>query len=370
MIFSPLFSQARAGARIYVPPVIGYGIPEDNTFFQQQVSYEVILQHHETTKSKRGSQFTLKGLIEPYTGEVAATAAAVHVPDSSNPVPPKPYPRVRNNKERREFFSWEVDNNILFYDSGSNENIAPSSSVTTEADRFNADNLEYIFYLALVNNATDQAIGEQYIVYKIADESVSQLVSIMVQNMLSSIPSSELKVRSGSGDFRNKWLYLDAGVLWAPRLYSSVGQSISWLNFGAGINAEFHFMNFMSLGAGVQISQDWVVVSKDVEEYQDLILEIPLTLRFVLKPAEIYMIEPYTGVYGNFSIQNKTNPSSFSWIIGCQIGVDMGPGMLVLDPRFALDFYESSIPESSLSSGYRRYLMQIGIGYKFGFISK
>jgi len=186
----PLFSQHRigAGSKIYVAPISGYGSVDDNMFFQKQVSYEVVLQYHDAVMSKRTSQYTLKGLIEPYTGEVSSAAAAVHIPDNSHPVPPRPVPRVRNNSDRREFFSWEADGNMLFYDTSDDVNILPSNEPVPE--KFNIDNLEFIFYLALVNNKTDQSIAEQYIIYKITDDSVSRMVSVMVQNILASIPVS------------------------------------------------------------------------------------------------------------------------------------------------------------------------------------
>jgi len=360
----PLFSQLRSPSKIYVAPVSGYGSTEDNTFFYGQVSYEVVLQYHDAVVSKRGSQYTLKGLIEPYTGEVSAAAAAVHIPDKTHPVPSRPIPRVRNNGDRREFFSWEVDGNIMLYDSSEDVNLLPPSKEPMP-EKFNPDDLEFIFYLALVNNRTDQSIGEQYLIYKVTDNTVSRIVSVMVENLLSLIPQNLESI--ASNDFRDKWLFLDASVLWAPRLYTSKSQSISWLNFGAAVTAEFHFTNFLSLGAGVQLTQDWVVVDKDVEEYQDLLLEIPFTIRYVIKPGNDLMIEPYTGIYANISLLNETKPSAFSWLLGCQIGIDMGPGMLVIDPRFAMDFYESSL---NTSLGYRRYLLQFGLGYKFGFFKK
>ena len=360
----PLFSQVRNPSKIYVAPLSGYGSVEDNKFFYGQVSYEVVLQYHNAVLSKRGSQYTLKGLIEPYTGEVSAAAAAVHIPDKTHPVPPRAIPRVRNNGDRREFFSWEVDGNIMLYDSSEDVNLLPPSKEPMP-EKFNPDDLEFIFYLALVNNRTDQSIGEQYLIYKVTDNTVSRIVSVMVENLLSLIPQNLESI--ASNDFRDKWLFLDASVLWAPRLYTSKSQSISWLNFGAAVTAEFHFTNFLSLGAGVQLTQDWVVVDKDVEEYQDLLLEIPFTIRYVIKPGNDLMIEPYTGIYANISLLNETKPSAFSWLLGCQIGIDMGPGMLVIDPRFAMDFYESSL---NTSLGYRRYLLQFGLGYKFGFFKK
>ena len=366
-----VFSQARSGAKVYVPPVIGYGTAEDNAFFQGQVSYEVVLQYHEATKAKRGSQYTLKGVIEPYTGKILSGASAVSMPDKSNPVPPRPNPRVRNDKDRREFFSWESGGKIQFYDSSDGINMPLSEN--SGAVYNNNGELEFVFYLSLINNATDQAVGEQYIIYKVIDDTVSQMVSIMVHNMLSSIPENSPRpsavVTVTRDELRNKWLFVDACGLWAPRLYTGESQSISWLNFGAGVAAEFHFVNFMSLGVGVQIVQDWVVVEKGVEEYRDLQLEIPLTIRFVFKPGATYMIEPYTGVSINLSLLNESKPSPFTWLLGCQVGIDMGPGIFVVDPRFGMDFFESSL-NNSPHTGYRRFLLQIGIGYKFGFIPK
>lgn len=367
----PMFSQVRNPSKIYVPPVAGYGMPEDNEFFQQQVFYEVTLQYHDAVSSKRGSQYTLKGLIEPYTGEVSAAAAAVHIPDKSHPVPARATPRVRNDKERREFFTWEVNGDMRFYDSSDDVNLLPPSN-EPPPERFNADDLEFIFYLALVNNNTDQAMGEQYIIYKVLDDSVSKLVSVMVQNMLSFIPVDLEKGAVRGDDFRHKWLYLDAILSWAPSLYSGDDQSFSWLTFGGGIGAEFHFVKFMSLGLGLQIKQDWVVVTRGVDEHRDLIMEIPLTLRYVVKPADTYMIEPYTGVNINISLQKNTKPSLFSLLVGCQIGIDMGPGMLVIDPRVAIDFLDSTLKRGIdlKTIDYRRYKMQVGLGYKFGFFEK
>jgi hypothetical protein len=40
--------------------------------------------------------------------------------------------------------------------------------------------------------------------------------------------------------------------------------------------------------------------------------------------------------------------------------------MVVIDPRFAMDFSNSSIDGLE----YRRYMIQIGLGYKLGFFSK
>jgi len=361
-----LFAQSYRQAKVYVPVIAG-GLQEEKEFFHDQLSYEVVLHYHQTVKQKRGSEFTLKGTVEPYTGAVSPSAVVVELPpQTDNPVPPRANPRVRNTNDRREFFSWEVDRSLYFYDTTGDDNYIPSFAQSAESDgdsfsRLNPDGLEFVFYLEFIKNSTNEVVGEQYIIYKDIDASISQLVSIMVYNMLSMIPAEREK-----GDFRDKWLFVEAGGLWTPRLYIYEAQSMYWFNFGFGFKTEFHFLDYMAIGLGAQVSQDWVILGE--EQVKDVILDIPLTLKLVFKPAEVFMLEPYTGFSANVSLSKTTKPSPFSWLIGFQMGVGLGPGVVFIDPRFALDFYPSAISNSPQE--YRRYLMQVGIGYKIGFFQK
>ena len=220
----------------------------------------------------------------------------------------------------------------------------------------------YSFYLELLKSSTNEVIASQHVVYYLIDTSVVSLLSSMAYNMLSSLPTV-----FGTDDWRENHLFLDAGLLWAPRLYfAAENQSINWMNIGLGFSGEYHFNRLMAAGIGLQFSQDWIVISQvNSIEHRDLLLDIPLLFKFVFKPGDL-MLEPYTGLSLNLSLMQITQPSLLSWLVGMQLGVKAGPGSLVIDPRFAMDLYSSSVP----SLEYNRYTIQVGIGYKFGFLPK
>ena len=313
-----LFSQDFREARIFIPPVSGIGTLDERTYFYKQLTYEAVTQYHSIIRMKAGSDYILKGRIEPF--------ACLHDPFIACPLHPR----------------WEQDG-----DSG--------------------EILEYIFYLELINSKTDEIIGGQYIIYKEINTTIDGMLSVLVYNMLSGIPDISL-----GEDRRNRWLFLDASLLWAPRIYKAETESVYWLNFGVGASAEVQFLNFMSASVGLQFTQDWIYVSEAKnEEFRDLIIDIPISIRFVFKPGDYFLLSPYGGMSYNFSVIKSTEPSAYSWFVGFQFGVKAGPGFVTIDPRFTMDYYKSNLsPVTNDVLEYQRYMVQIGLGYKFGFIQK
>ena len=283
-----LSAQNVRDIKVYIPPVTGEGRSGDSNFFYQQLTYEVIFQHHTLVRSQRGSDYTLRGMITPQTGT-----------------------------------------------------------------------RDFVFYLEMIESSNDEVIAQQNITYSSIDTSISSLLSAMVYNMLSVIPNI-----NSPDDWRNNYLFIDGYFFWAPRLYISRAQSINWMNPGLGFSAEYHFLDFMAVGLGFQFSQDWILVNTG-NEYRDLLLEIPVSIRFIFNPAN-FMVVPYAGLTFNISIQQETIPSPLSAVIGCQFGIKAGPGQIVIDPRVSLDLLNSSVGTLL----YNRYTIQIGAGYKYGFIPK
>ena len=318
LISANICAQRSREALIYVPPIAGTGATEEKAYFYKQITQEVINQFHGIVRLKYSSDFTLKCRIEPF--------ACHHDPFIICPV-------------------------------------HPANEGFDSAD----ENPQNVFYLELINSSANELIGGQYIIYTEADESLDSFISVSVYNLLSWIPDIDL-----GEDIRDRWLFLGVNVMWAPRYYHSSNDSVYWQNFGLGAELEFHFLNFMSVSLGVQFSQDWIVVSRLFEEeYQDLILETPIALKFVLKPAEYFMLQPYGGFAYNFSIQGNTEPCPHTWFAGLQFGVKLGSGFLTIDPRFTMDYYVSRVHTISESvMEYQRYMMQIAVGYKFGFFPK
>jgi len=374
-----LSAQTFRDARIFVPPVSGIGADADNAFFYRQLTYEIVLQYYSLVRTRYSSDFILRGSIVPYTGEEQflidnpqEEPEEKYEPEDTSPVPSRPIPRIRNTFGRREFFSWDIDGEISFYDSTGDGNYPYEdetvffSESEEESDAPLSENQDFVFTLELVNSITGGVIARQYLIYRYVDAAVGELVSVIVYNMLSNIPEIENDL-----DWRENWLFVDVNAMWAPRVYTGQEQSVSWVNFGLGASLEYHFLDFMSVSAGIQLVQDWVVVTKtNGDQFRDLLLEVPLSIKFAFKPAQL-MLEPYGGVSFNFSMFGTTKPSFLSWFAGFQFGVKAGPGMIIIDPRFSMDFFNSTIPQRPAGPAeYQRYLIQIAVGYKFGFIPK
>jgi len=360
------FAQNFREARIFVQPVDGTGMAGDSAFFYKQLTYEVVLQYYSLARTRRTADFILRGTIAPYTGEeqfLVDNPSEESEFVNTGPVPPRPIPRIRNTFGRREFFSWETNGEIQFFDTSIGDESGTESEpfYVEESIKENYDDSadgENVFTLELINSVTGDVIAKQYLIYNFTDAAVGDLVSIIVYNMLTSVPDIE-----ADSDWRNNWLFADINAIWAPRIYTS-DESVIWVNFGIGLSLEYHFLDLWSVGIGAQLVQDAVVVSN---EYRDLLLEIPLAVKFVIKPVR-FMMEPYGGVSFNFSLMGTTKPSFLSWFAGFQFGVKAGPGLVVIDPRFSMDFFNSQIVQNPVE--YQRYLFQISVGYKIGFLPK
>jgi len=312
-----LHAQEYREARVFILPITGIGTAEANAYFYKQLTYETAAQFCAVVKLKSNSDYTLKGKIEPF--------ACNH--DSSVVCP---------------------------------------YHLMIEKEAISNQNPEYVFYLELIDSSTDEIAGWQYIVFSRIDRAVESMVSVMVYNMLTTIPDIELE-----DDRRHSWIFISAGAMWAPRIYTNEIDSVYWLNAGASVAIEIQFLKYLSIGAGAQFSQDWILISREEEiEYRDLIIEIPLAIKLVLKPAG-YLLEPYGGLSYNISLMNTTVPSQTSWFAGIQLGVRTGPGFLTVDTRFSMDFFNSNLsPSLETQLEYRRFMIQLAIGYKFGLISK
>jgi len=364
-----LYGQTAREPKIYIPPIDGFGKEADNDYIYKRLTYEVILQHQTVIKTKYDCDYIFKGTIE-ITDEMSEDASVEQVAvqtDINNPVPERPTPSINNEFGRREFFSTVNGDKLYFYDSTGMDNTTVKPAVK-ETTPFKTDDKEkdigYYFRLEMIDNRTEEVIGRQNFVFITADNSVNKLISTAVYNLISDMPD----VPSVSGDSRDRWVYVEADVLWTPRLYTDGLESFGLLGFGVKLGAEFHFLKFLSVGAGAQVT--WEQVDAPDNAITDFLLETPLSIKYVLKLAENYALEPYGGVSLNFSLGNNIQPSMFSWFTGVQFGIKDKKelGMLVFDIRFSMDFSNASIPDEDIE--YQRYCLQVAVGYKFGFIQR
>ena len=265
---------------------------------------------------------------------------------------------------RYDFFSMEWDNDIFFGIDGERASAQPYAIIDYDPLDEDGNFREYLFFVELLDPKTLRPIAQQEIIYTVIDPYVDHLLSIIIYNMLSALPDIVQDF-----DWRDRWLFVGGNLLWSARVYEGEHQSFNVANMGAGVMANFQFLSFLALDFGVEITQDWVVIYQSTgESVKDMVMEIPLALKIVIKPMDLYLIEPYGGVRYNFSLTGNTRPFVLSWIAGFQMGVKTGPGIFTIDPRVAFDFENSSIP--GRTQQYMRYTFQIGMGYKMGFFPK
>jgi len=238
----------------------------------------------------------------------------------------------------------------------------------------------YVLNIELMDNKTGANVMKQNLYYSEPDE-ILNLLKLNFNLVPFATEVTEIKVappeiEEDPEEWRSKMWYICAGAFWTPRVYEGDYESTYYVNFGYGIWTEFHllkfaktektkFLNYLSLGTGVELVPDWVAV-RERESYRDLLLEIPLLINGVFKPSGYFMLSPYAGVNFNIALYRDTNPPPVAWRLGFQYGIKVWNGILVIDPWFSMDIGKSSI-SSNRHVTYQRYMMHIGVKYKYGF---
>ncbi|GHV78920.1 hypothetical protein AGMMS49944_07110 [Spirochaetia bacterium] len=142
--------------------------------------------------------------------------------------------------------------------------------------------------------------------------------------------------------WRNKWIYVTG--------YGSMGFGYG---FGGGITGEFQFLNWMSVEAGVEIKYN-IADPK-------LLINVPVLVKFPLKPSRHYMISPYLGAQYTLSPHEYSALPSFP--LGVQAAVKAwSRGGFFIDIRYTLDVLNGARE----GMGYYKDSIELELGYKFG----
>jgi len=359
-----LFGQAAEESKeitLYVLPIAGYGRERDNDYFFKQLAYEVYFQRHTVVGSQGSSNYMFQGTIEPVSG-IPVKQPVNDPANNYSLIPEKANPPVRNSRGRQEYFSIEKAENIYFIDSTGDVSSLSEIKAQPKEDG-------YYFILELLDTKTKQPLGKRKILFYDTDASVSKLVSVIVYELLFDIPVVSGPAPKKRGDSRDRWLYFETSILWMPKMYYGGYEDINLIGFGMKQSMEVRFLSFMSLSGAAQITQELIgndTGGKDTV----LLIEVPVALKYVLKLSEKYALEPYGGVAWNHPVIKEVEPSKYSWFAGVQFGIkDISEtGMFIIDPRFSMDLYDSVT--SGKGTTYRRYCLQLALGYKFGLIQK
>ena len=305
------FAQTYRETRIYVPPIDGSGILDDMAFFYKCIIGEINKQHRTIGRTRRTSDYVITGRLMPITDDLRPT---LELPPDSND--------------------------------------------------------EYVLYLELYNNAIDEVIGMQFITYFYPDETAEESLSVIMYYLLSSVPDLVETYGSDDDAWRNKWFYLNLNFVWTPRMYIDEQISVNIPGIGAEAMLNIHPFRFLGIKAGAKLSQEWINIYPDKNDApQDMILEFPVAIAFVMRLQHNLMLEPYVGGSLNFSLLGTTKPNQLSWMAGVQLSIKVGFGSLTFDPRFSMDLGRSNIVGDTPHE-YWRSTIHLGVGYKVGFVNR
>jgi hypothetical protein len=141
---------------------------------------------------------------------------------------------------------------------------------------------------------------------------------------------------------------------------------------GATIGLELHFLNWMSTALNFEMRFG------DAMAYA-FIPGFGLELKFPIKPARHFMLEPY--ISGSFSMNTGSHSVSFPDFSaggGLQLGVKGGDrGVWFFDANFmhslgdirTRNIVNNEFPNPEVLH-WKRFVAGLSIGYKFGFINK
>jgi hypothetical protein len=262
---------------------------------------------------------------------------------------------------------------------------------------------QHLLNLTLVRNEDNVDIAS----YSFAFTDLAEMYEhtlYLVYWLMANVPLTKLGDPINESDlWRHKWLYLrfsfDYPVatfynvkqdgLWYGRIYrigSNVGtpsnpyyQETERVNHevtvmpGATIGLELQFLNWMS----AEVS--FLLRFGDPHAGGSFIPGIGLQLKFPLKPAVHFMLEPYIMGATQHNSQIGTRESFPFWAVGggMQFGVKGGNmGALFFDASFVYNLGDVRLnnPEGAgwgpEQIHYTRYAIGIGIGYKVGFFDR
>jgi len=336
------FAQSRGDVRIYIPPVSGN--PAQAAFFQENFAMETSAAGYAVTQNPSEADYSLRLTVRP---------------------------------------------NVIVYADGAEEPAPPGEH-------------QYILLINLIRNSDSVEVVSFSFSFTELEEMYNHNLSLLYQAManvpLTKTDGNAPDVKNGDrvedDRWRNKWVYLRAsfdfpisyyeakpdglygganiyeGSIDAPAQYSRLEHQIIPMP-GATVGLELQFLNWMSaeVNFGVQF--------KDPIGYT-LIPGLGVQLKFPIKPARHFMLEPYLAA--SSSINTAPHSISFPRLAvggGAQLGVKGGNiGAFFVDANFmySLEEAQTTNPDKRLTKPevlhWRHFVIGLGIGYKIGFFDR
>ena len=323
------FAQMRDDIYIYIPMPVG-GSSEQQVYFLDNFTSETLAAGYAISDSAADSDYALNLNIKP---------------------------------------------NMIIYDDGTIELAPPEEK-------------QFILTITLVETESDVDIVQFDFPFTTLPEMYEFNLYLIYQAM-ANVPLTKLisvEVPVEDDHWRNKWLYLRTSIDFNVPAYipdkheyhkydTSTGHYSNFpinalVPFGPGatIGLELHFLNWMAAEADLAILLG--NVNGIVHNY-DIIGTLDINLKFPIKPAKHYMIEPFVGIAIPMAFLGGNIPH-----FGIQGGIQLGTKAGSNGAFFANFFGEYDLSTTRTLApddpppteiNWRRFVIGVGVGYKIGF---
>jgi hypothetical protein len=231
--------------------------------------------------------------------------------------------------------------------------------------------------LRLVQNNPEQT---EIIQAGIAYDEVTEMYQwnlYLIYQVMANVPMSKAETAAAEVEpspiehyWRDKWIYLSVAGIYNPQyiIDNIIGEwwPTSPTSFTGSVGIEVQFLNFLSME--LRIRPDILYYEPAKEGGGPLFnLALPLSIRFIAKPGDIWMLEPYLGAAINIPLSEQLKLPPVTILAGIQAGVKLGSAAAVF---FGLEFdydYEMTYHFGNRFHAGKRVQMLFSIGVKFGF---
>ncbi|MDR2313349.1 MAG: hypothetical protein LBE02_02320 [Spirochaetaceae bacterium] len=193
------------------------------------------------------------------------------------------------------------------------------------------------------------------------------------------------------------WLYLGLRAGPSLRFYTPsddtpyTGNDTRSVSLDVALWAKLQLFSFLSIQAETVFTWDnaslWAYTGtvsdyeRYTKDYRALSFQFPLVIKLDFYPGA-FKLSPFAGAYYLFPLGNieaslslNNDKESFNYTLSPSIGVlgglsgamKFGPGMIIIDLRYAADLGEFKVEDANI---FKRSMISLTLGYEFGFFTK
>jgi hypothetical protein len=302
------------------------------------------------------------------------------------------YPATGGTAAERDYFDFNLQQEVFGSGYELTNNQYPTAEEAIDRSDFyitvflevDGGSGEHLITTELYNTKTDDLIVTNGMGYQYLDEMYEWNLTI-IYRLMANVPNLKSTNIVSTDYFKTEYphnrLYLGALGGYSMRFFTIPGGGKdvqTFTNFMLGGQASYLVLPYLAIQAEVLFTMDTVPVdwiddtgAKVTDEYQSISFMFPVMAKGVFGRGP-FVIGPFAGLYLTIPLYMKgPDGGTFSYTLplgvvgGVDLGMHLGPGLLVLDVRYSRDFGKVKVGGESR---YQRSGVSMSLGYKWGFL--